>query len=75
MQIGVLQVEPSPTTGMPYPPPLFQTQGTNTEQAASFAAGAVRPWSGAGRGPTPATRKEVSTMCTLVGLVTRPHIA
>ncbi|KAL0026377.1 hypothetical protein WJX79_004336 [Trebouxia sp. C0005] len=52
------RVEPSPTTGMPYPPPLFQTQGTNTEQAASFAAGAARPWSGAGRGATPATRKE-----------------
>ena len=69
-QLGILQVEPSPTTGMPYPPPLFQTQGTNTEQAASFAPGAARPWSGAGRGATPATRKEVSMVCTVVGPVT-----
>ena len=54
-----LQVEPSPTTGMPYPPPLFQTQGTNTDQTQFAGSAAARPWSGA-RGHTPTLKKEVS---------------
>ena len=53
----VVQVEPSPTTGMPYPPPLFQSQGTNTEQAQIAASASARPWSA--RGPTPVSKKEV----------------
>ncbi|KAL3142884.1 hypothetical protein ABBQ38_003173 [Trebouxia sp. C0009 RCD-2024] len=50
------RVEPSPTTGMPYPPPLFQTQGTNTEQAHFAASASARPWSA--RGATPVSKKE-----------------
>ena len=44
---------------MPYPPPLFQTQGTNTEQAqfVASAPASARPWSS--RGPTSVTKKEV----------------
>lgn len=56
----VLQVEPSPTTGMPYPPPLFQTQGTNTEQAHFAASASARPWSA--RGATPVSKKEVFSL-------------
>ena len=44
---------------MPYPPPLFQTQGTNTDQAHFAAPAAARPWSNA-RGPASAPKKEVS---------------
>lgn len=58
----MLQVEPSPTTGMPFPPPLFQTQGTNTDQLASFPVTGGRPWS-AGRPGVTAAKKEVGILC------------